>query len=46
MADERLASLNPYFLREQGGCIYPYFFDMRAGGELVTDVIRKTVQKL
>lgn len=41
MADERLASLNPYFLREQGGCIYPYFFDMRAGGELVTDVIEK-----
>ena len=39
MADERLASLNPYFPREQGGCIYPYFFDMRAGGELVTDVI-------
>lgn len=23
MADERLASLNPYFPREQGGCIYP-----------------------
>lgn len=39
MRDERLASINPYFPRENGGCIYPYFFDMRAGGELVLDTL-------
>lgn len=35
MSDERLCSLNPYFPRENGGCIYPYFFDMEANGENV-----------
>lgn len=39
MRDERLSSINPYFPRADGGCIYPYFFDMRAGGELVLDVL-------
>lgn len=28
MKDERLSAINPYFPREQGGCVYPYFFDM------------------
>ena len=28
MSDERLSSINPYYPREQGGCIYPYFFTM------------------
>ena len=37
MADPRLSSINPYFPREEGGCIYPYFFDMEAGGGLVLD---------
>ena len=35
MKDERLSSINPYFPREQGGCIYPYFFDMVVNGELI-----------
>ena len=35
MKDSRLASINPYFPREEGGCIYPYFFDMKAGGALI-----------
>ncbi|MFR5786273.1 MAG: hypothetical protein ACLUHE_03445 [Christensenellales bacterium] len=26
MRDERLSSINPYFPRENGGCVYPYFF--------------------
>lgn len=39
MKDERLASINPYFPREQGGCIYPYFFDMRVGGGLILDTL-------
>lgn len=39
MRDERLSSINPYFPREQGGCIYPYFFDMKAGGALILDTL-------
>ncbi len=39
MKDPRLSSINPYFPREQGGCIYPYFFDMQAGGALVLDTL-------
>lgn len=39
MKDQRLSSINPYFPREQGGCIYPYFFDMRAGGALILDTL-------
>ncbi len=37
MKDDRLSSINPYFNREQGGCIYPYFFDMTADGSLILD---------
>lgn len=39
MKDPRLSSLNPYFQRENGGCIYPYFFDMRAGGKLILETV-------
>ena len=39
MKDERLSSINPYFPRENGGCIYPYFFDMYAGGRLILDTL-------
>ena len=39
MSDPRLASINPYYPREKGGCIYSYFFDMKAGEELVMDVL-------
>lgn len=39
MKDERLSSINPYFPREHGGCIYPYFFDMMADGKLILDTI-------
>lgn len=28
MCDERLSSINPYFPRENGGCVYGYFQDM------------------
>lgn len=41
MADARLSSINPYYPREQGGCIYPYFFDMKAGGRLVLEVLEE-----
>ncbi|MDO4318870.1 MAG: hypothetical protein Q4C48_11820 [Lachnospiraceae bacterium] len=39
MRDPRLSSINPYFPREQGGCIYPYFFDMKAGGAPVLETL-------
>lgn len=39
MRDERLRSINPYFPREQGGCVYPYFFDMVVAGEPILDTL-------
>ena len=39
MKDERLSSINPYFPRERGGCIYPYFFDMVVDGTPVLDTL-------
>ena len=39
MKDERLSSINPYFSRENGGCIYPYFFDMVVDGKLILDTL-------
>ena len=39
MRDERLSSINPYFPRENGGCIYPYFFDMVVDGKLILDIL-------
>ena len=39
MRDERLSSINPYFPRENGGCIYPYFFDMVVDGKLILDTL-------
>lgn len=39
MRDERLSCINPYFPREHGGCIYPYFFDMEVDGKLILDTL-------
>ena len=39
MKDERLSSINPYFPREHGGWIYPYFFDMVVDGKLILDTL-------
>ena len=39
MKDERLRSINPYFPRENGGCIYPCFFDMKVDGVLILDTL-------
>lgn len=39
MKDERLSSINPYFPREQGGCVYPYFFDMVVDGTPILDTL-------
>ena len=39
MADERLSSINPYFPRENGGCVYPYFQNMVIDGEPILDTL-------
>jgi hypothetical protein len=39
MADPRLSTINPYFPREHGGCIYPYFFDMQVDGAYILDTL-------
>lgn len=39
MKDERLRSINPYFPREAGGCIYPYFFDMKVDETPILDTL-------
>ncbi|WP_167954858.1 hypothetical protein [Anaerosporobacter faecicola] len=44
MKDKRLRSINPYFPRENGGCIYPYFFDMKVNNCLVLDTIDEMYQ--
>lgn len=44
MRDERLSSINPYFPRENGGCVYEYFWDMKADGRMVLDVIEELYQ--
>lgn len=39
MSDARLSSINPYFPRENGGCIYPYFQDMIINGSPILDTM-------
>ena len=39
MKDERLSSINPYFPRENGGCVYPYFYDMAVDEKLILDTL-------
>ena len=45
MGDERLCSLNPYFPKENGGCIYPYFQNMVVDGTPVLDMINTLYRK-
>lgn len=46
MKDSRLADINPYFPRENGGCIYPYFFTMMVDGELILDTLDRMYRSL
>lgn len=39
MKDRRLSSINPYFKREDGGCIYSYFFDMKVEGKYILETL-------
>ena len=44
MKDKRLSSINPYFPRENGGCIYPCFFDMKVDDVLILDTLDSMYQ--
>jgi len=44
MSDERLASVNPYYPRENGGCVYSYFLDMVIQGEPILDTLMRMYQ--
>ncbi len=41
MDDERLASINPYYPRENGGCVYRYFQDMNIKSKPILDTLRE-----
>ena len=41
MRDQRLSSINPYFPRENGGCVYPYFQDMMINGTPILESINE-----
>lgn len=45
MRDERLSSINPYFPRENGGCVYPYFQDMVIKDKYILDTLEEIYQK-
>ena len=46
MRDERLSSINPYFPRENGGCVYGYFQDMVIDGAPILDTLDALYRKL
>ena len=39
MSDERLSAINPYYPRENGGCVYPYFQDMIIDGKPILETL-------
>lgn len=45
MRDERLSSINPYFPRENGGCVYGYFQDMVIKEKYILDTLEDLYQK-
>ena len=46
MRDERLSSINPYFPREHGGCVYPYFFTLMIDGIPALDTLDEMYRTL
>lgn len=46
MRDERLASINPYFPIEHGGCVYPYFYTMKIEGKPILDTLVEMYRRL
>ena len=45
MRDERLSSINPYFPREHGGCVYSYFQYMIVSGKYILDTLEELYRK-
>lgn len=45
MRDERLSLINPYFPRENGGCVYGYFQDMVIKENYILDTLEEIYQK-
>lgn len=45
MGDRRLSTINPYFPRENGGCVYPYFQNMMINGTPILEEINALYQK-
>lgn len=45
MRDERLSAINPYFPRENGGCVYGYFQDIKLGDRMALDVLEELYQQ-
>ena len=45
MSDKRLSSINPYFPKENGGCVYPYFQNMLINGMPILETISRFYQE-
>lgn len=39
MKDDRLSTINPYFKRDQGGCVYSYFFNLKVADSYILDTL-------
>lgn len=46
MSDERLSSINPYFPKEHGGCVYPYFYTMKINGKPILDTLADMYRRM
>ncbi|MBR5537341.1 MAG: hypothetical protein IKU58_05525 [Clostridia bacterium] len=46
MSDERLSSINPYYPRENGGCVYSYFQNMIIDGKPILETLDKYYREL
>lgn len=44
LSDSRLCSINPYYPRENGGCIYSYFFTLKVEGKNILDIFSEMYQ--
>ena len=45
MHDKRLSSINPYYLRENGGCVYRYFQNMVIDGKPILETLDQFYKK-
>ena len=45
MSDARLSTINPYYPRENGGCVYPYFQNMIIDGNPILETLDQFYRK-